>query len=98
MIMCTCASSAVPEVIDCGCCLVGGEKVLLLECENRGGEGSFWMREDTDTRQHTLHNEVLCVCVVCVCVCVCVGVWVWVCGCVGVGVSVSVSESVKVCE
>lgn len=42
--MTCCELISVPESIDCGCCLAGGVKELLLQVHNTGGEGRFTIR------------------------------------------------------
>ena len=33
-----------PESIDCGCCLAGGVRKIVLQVDNTGGEGRFSIR------------------------------------------------------
>ena len=52
-----CVMCAVPENIDCGCCLAGGEEVVVLQCENKGGEGRFRLC-GTDSQGGSQRGEV----------------------------------------
>ena len=50
--VCVCINlTAVPEVIDCGSCLAGSKREVVLEVKNSGGEGKFSIRHQDTSHQ-----------------------------------------------
>ena len=41
----------VPQELDCGHCLAGDTKTVLMKCDNFGGEGSFKLLPVDGTRE-----------------------------------------------
>ena len=61
--MCVYLCFAVPENIECGSCLAGGVREMVLQVENTGGEGRFCLRH-SDTHKHQVRgktNSIMCV-------------------------------------
>ena len=42
-----------PQELDCGHCLAGDTKTVLMKCDNFGGEGSFKLLPVDNTPQET---------------------------------------------
>ena len=53
-------SHSVPSTLDCGYCLAGNTKVIMLECANTGGEGNFRLMAvgGSDKPQELQVNEI----------------------------------------
>ena len=51
-------SISVPQEVDCGHCLAGESKTVIMKCDNFGGEGSFKL-SSLDSPDHADQENVM---------------------------------------
>ena len=56
----------VPEVLECGCCLAGDKRELVVQVENSGGEGRFLLCHVDTLSQQVSIRHVQCTCTYCI--------------------------------